>query len=352
MQRRAAGTRTTARRRIRTGRLGDVTAWTAALALSAGLLAPAPAHAEPKPTRKQLTAQQEKLADEAEKLSEQYNGLRERLKQAEHAAKLAKSSALRQQKALDEARERMAKIAADSYKNGPADPAITFASSSDPQAVLDQSATLNYFAKQNDVRITQMLQVMQGADRSRKAAEQRAAQVRALTDEAKKKRRELQIKLKKVEKQLGTFRTAGTRPGSIPNINSGGASAKAMTAVRAALAQQGVPYSWGGGNASGPSYGTAQGANIKGFDCSGLTLYAYAQVGITLGHYTGSQYNAGTHVSMSQLKPGDLVFFHSDLHHMGMYIGNGNMVHAPQTGDVVKIAPIAGRPFAGGVRVA
>ncbi|MGI5200264.1 NlpC/P60 family protein [Spirillospora sp. CA-108201] len=264
MQRRAAGPRTTARRRIRTGRPGGVTAWTAALALSAGLLAPAPAHAEPKPTRKQLTAQQEKLADEAEKLSEQYNGLRERLKQAEHAAKTAKSSALRQQKALDEARERMAKIAADSYKNGPADPAISFATSSDPQAVLDQSATLNYFAKQNDIRITQMLQVMQGADRSRKAAERRAAQVRALTGEAKKKRRELQVKLKKVEKQLGTFKTAGGRPGSIPNL--------------------------------------------------------------------------------SQLKPGDLVFFHSDLHHMGMYIGNGNMVHAPQTGDVVKIAPIAGRP--------
>ncbi|NDU71865.1 NlpC/P60 family protein [Actinomadura sp. DSM 109109] len=347
MQRRAAGHRTTARRRIRTG-----TGLTAALALAAGLLAPAPAQAAPKPSRKELTARQEKLADEAEKLSEQYNGLRERLKQAEHAAKVAKRGAQRQHEALEEARGRMAKIAADSYKNGPADPAISFASSSDPQAVLDQSATLNYFAKQNDVRITQMLQVMQGADRSRKAAEQRAAQVRMLTEEAKKKRRELQVKLKKVEKQLGTFSPAGAGPGSIPNINSGGASAKAMTAVRAALAQQGVPYSWGGGNASGPTYGTAQGANIKGFDCSGLTLYAYAQVGITLGHYTGSQYNAGTHVSMSQLKPGDLVFFHSDLHHVGLYIGNGKMVHAPQTGDVVKIAPIAGRPFAGGVRLA
>lgn len=347
MQRRAAGPRTSARRRIIA-----TTAWTASIMISVGLLAPAPAEAKPKPTRKELTAQQKKLADEAEKLSEQYNGLRERLKQAQHAAIVAKKTSEQQKRALDEGRSRMAKMAADTYKNGPVDPTVSFASSADPQVVLDRSATLNYFAEQDNSRVTQLLQMMQGAERARKAAEVRAKQVRELTEEAKKKRRELQVKLKKVQRQLGTYATPGANPGSVPNVASGGASAKAMRAVQAALSQLGVPYSWGGGDASGPTYGTAQGANIRGFDCSGLTLYAYAQVGITLGHYTGSQYNAGTHVSMSQLKPGDLVFFHSDLHHMGMYIGNGKMVHAPQTGDVVKIAPMAGRPFAGGVRVA
>jgi cell wall-associated NlpC family hydrolase len=118
------------------------------------------------------------------------------------------------------------------------------------------------------------------------------------------------------------------------------------------LGQLGVPYSWGGGDVSGPTYGSQQGRNIKGFDCSGLTRYAYGKVGIMLPHYTGDQIKAGVRVSESQLKPGDLVFFYSDLHHMGMYIGGGKMVHAPQTGDVVKISPIAGRPFAGGARVA
>ncbi|WP_433466356.1 NlpC/P60 family protein [Spirillospora sp. CA-128828] len=344
MPRRAAGERTPARRRI--------TALTASVALFAGLLPAAPAWAEPKPTRKELTAQQKKLADETEKLSEQYNGLRERLRQAQRAAKVAEGNAARQKKALEEARARMVKVAADSYKNGPSDPAAAFASADDPQAILDRSATLNYFARQDGGRVAQLLQTMQSAERARKSAEARANQVRQITDEAKKKRRELQAKLKKVEAKLGTGPAGRVNGGPVPNVDAGGASAKAMGAVRAALSQLGVPYSWGGGNASGPSYGTAQGANIKGFDCSGLTLYAYAQVGIGLGHYTGSQYNAGTRVSMSQLKPGDLVFFYSDLHHMGMYIGNGKMVHAPQTGDVVKIAPIAGRPFAGGVRVA
>ncbi len=347
MQRRAAGDRTSARRRIVTR-----TAWTASIALSATLVAPAPAWSEPEPSRKELTAQQKKLADEAEKLSEQYNGLRVRLRQAQRAAKVADGNAARQKKALEETRARIVKLAADSYKNGPRDPAVAFASSGDPQAVLDRSATLNYFASQESARVTQLLQTMQAAERARKSTETRAKQVRELTAEAKKKRKELQAKLKKVEAKLGTGSGARTNAGPAPNVDPGGASAKAMGAVRAALSQRGVPYSWGGGSASGPTYGTAQGANIKGFDCSGLTMYAYAQVGISLPHYTGSQFTAGTRVSRSQLVPGDLVFFYSDLHHMGLYIGNGKMVHAPQTGDVVKISSISGRPFAGGVRVA
>ena len=343
----ATGRATPARRRIFRGTL-----WTASIGLSLSLLPAVPASAAPEPSRRELTAQQKKLADDAEKISEQYNGLRVRLKQAQRAAKVAEGNAVRQKKALDEARARIVRLAADSYKNGPSDPAVAFASTGDPQAVLDKSATLNYFARQDSTRIAQLLQMMQAAERARKSAEARSKQVRGLTDEAKKKRKELQAKLSKVEAKLGFGQGARTSAGPMPNVAPGGASAKALGALRAALSQRGVPYSWGGGNASGPSYGTAQGANIKGFDCSGLTLYAYAQVGISLSHYTGSQFTAGTRVSQSELKPGDLVFFYSDLHHMGMYVGGGKMVHAPQTGDVVKISSISGRPFAGGVRVA
>lgn len=107
-------------------------------------------------------------------------------------------------------------------------------------------------------------------------------------------------------------------------------------AVAIAMQYLGTPYVWGG---SSPG----------GFDCSGLTAYAYGQVGISLSHYTGDQWNEGVRVPADQLLPGDLVFFHSDLHHMGMYIGNGQMIHAPQTGDVVKIAPLMS-DYAGAVR--
>jgi cell wall-associated NlpC family hydrolase len=97
--------------------------------------------------------------------------------------------------------------------------------------------------------------------------------------------------------------------------------------VGIAMQYLGVPYKWGG---SSPS---------TGFDCSGFTMYVFAQVGVSLPHYTGAQWAMGVPVSREDLQPGDLVFFHG-LGHMGIYIGGGSMIHAPQTGDVVKISPI------------
>jgi peptidoglycan DL-endopeptidase CwlO len=96
--------------------------------------------------------------------------------------------------------------------------------------------------------------------------------------------------------------------------------------VGIAMHYLGTPYVWGG---SGPG----------GFDCSGLVMYVYSQVGVSLPHYTGAQWNAGVHVARSDLQPGDLVFF-DGLGHVGIYIGGGQFVHAPQTGDVVKISSL------------
>ena len=121
-------------------------------------------------------------------------------------------------------------------------------------------------------------------------------------------------------------------------------------AVALAYRFLGVPYVWGG-------------ATPQGFDCSGLTMYVYGQLGIKLGHYTGFQYYAGRRIAPEQLQPGDLVFFHANAvgvpQHEGMYIGNGSFIHAPQTGDVVKISSLyetkyalayvgAVRPYAAG----
>jgi cell wall-associated NlpC family hydrolase len=104
---------------------------------------------------------------------------------------------------------------------------------------------------------------------------------------------------------------------------------KASQVVSIALQYLGVPYVWGGMSPSG-------------FDCSGLTAYAYAQIGISLPHHAASQYNMGVPVAYEDLQPGDLVFF-SGLGHMGMYIGGGQFVHAPHTGDVVKVSSLAER---------
>ena len=96
--------------------------------------------------------------------------------------------------------------------------------------------------------------------------------------------------------------------------------------VGIAMQYLGVPYVWGG-------------ASPSGFDCSGFSMYVYAQVGVSLPHYAAAQYNYGTPVSRDQLEPGDLVFF-DGLGHMGIYIGGDQFIHAPHTGDVVKISSL------------
>ena len=111
--------------------------------------------------------------------------------------------------------------------------------------------------------------------------------------------------------------------------------------IRRAMSQLGVPYSWGGGNANGPSRGIDQGAGTVGFDCSGLYLYAFAGVGIKLPHYSGDQYNAGRKIPASQMRRGDLIFYGPNAsQHEAMYLGNGQMLEAPYTGSQVRIAPV------------
>lgn len=99
----------------------------------------------------------------------------------------------------------------------------------------------------------------------------------------------------------------------------------------------GAPYVWG---AAGPN----------SFDCSGLTMFVYRQVGVSLPHSSRAQIGVGQRVSRSDLAPGDLVFFGSPIHHVGMYIGGGMMIHAPHSGDVVKISPAFRRDYAGACR--
>lgn len=139
--------------------------------------------------------------------------------------------------------------------------------------------------------------------------------------------------------------------GTIPVYNNAGRNlpTKARKVVELADDFLGTPYSWAGGNASGPTTGTGKGANTVGFDCSGFALYLYAKVGIKLPHLAAAQFRMGQRVSDPRaLQEGDLVFFRSsgtdqDPGHMGIYMGNGLMIHAPKTGDVVKVSRLADR---------
>ncbi|MFE5010021.1 NlpC/P60 family protein [Streptomyces sp. NPDC056696] len=148
-----------------------------------------------------------------------------------------------------------------------------------------------------------------------------------------------------------------------------GVTGKARTVIQAALSQRGAPYSWGGGNAAGKSTGSCcspsgkSGAGIKGFDCSGLTTYAFARAGIRLPRTAAAQAGRGRRIPASAgqgaLKAGDLVFFgyvqgrDSSIYHVGIYLGGGQMVNAARPGTLVRQDPVDAMPgYAGGARLA
>ncbi|MFD0033800.1 C40 family peptidase [Streptomyces sp. NPDC127172] len=147
-----------------------------------------------------------------------------------------------------------------------------------------------------------------------------------------------------------------------------GVTGKARTVIEAALSQRGAPYAWGGGNAAGKSTGSCcspsgkSGAGIKGFDCSGLTTYAFARAGIRLPRTAAAQAGRGQRIPASAgqgaLQPGDLVFFgyapgrDSTIYHVGIYLGGGQMVNAARPGTLVRKDPVDAMPgYAGGARL-
>jgi len=141
---------------------------------------------------------------------------------------------------------------------------------------------------------------------------------------------------------------SGTGGSSVPSDGS-----KGSIVVNAALAYLGTPYSWGGGNSNGPTTGISLGCssscmpyepwNTVGFDCSGLTLYAWAQAGVSLPHFSVYQYFAGQHIARSDLQPGDLVFFANNtsdpntIHHVAIYMGPDQLIEAAESGTLVRI---------------
>ncbi|WP_307866146.1 C40 family peptidase [Streptomyces smyrnaeus] len=161
---------------------------------------------------------------------------------------------------------------------------------------------------------------------------------------------------------INRYRSAAKEATALPSV-----SGDAGTVIKAAHKQIGTPYSWGGGNRRGPSRGICcspggkSGAAIKGFDCSGLTQYAYARAGVQLPRTAAAQASVGKRIPPSKgvaaLRPGDLVFFayspsmDATIYHVGIYVGGGKMINAPRPGTKVRIEQVWGGGFAGGARV-
>ncbi|SDX46403.1 NlpC/P60 family protein [Modestobacter sp. DSM 44400] len=143
--------------------------------------------------------------------------------------------------------------------------------------------------------------------------------------------------------------------GDLPPVGAG-STAAAATALDAALSAVGLRYAWGGGSLTGPSLGFGIDAGVTGFDCSGLTRYAYAQAGISIPRNSTAQYQASPRVSRADLRLGDLVFWAVDvtdpatIHHVALYLGNGRIVEAPQSGATVHVTSMYWSGYIGAVR--
>jgi peptidoglycan DL-endopeptidase CwlO len=167
---------------------------------------------------------------------------------------------------------------------------------------------------------------LEAAERARQAELERRARA-----ELARQRREAAVDAIEAEDrpvpQAPTAAPRATAPPAAQPAPPPADASRGAQVVAIAMRYLGVAYKWGGASPS------------TGFDCSGFTMYVFAQIGVSLPHYAAAQYGMGVPVSRSQLEPGDLVFFRG-LGHMGMYIGGGNFIHAPQTGDVVKISSL------------
>ncbi len=195
------------------------------------------------------------------------------------------------------------------------------------------------------------------AERARYRAWKRAQEIAAAREAARQRRLRAEAAARAAAAQRsssGGSSEVATRSyrNDAPVWRGGGgwSAAKGQRVADLALRWLGTPYAWGGGNANGPTRGVnGPGAGWNdgskfGFDCSGLALWAWAQVGVYLPHYSGYQYHSGQHVSSGNLMPGDLVFWAYDtsdastIHHVAIYLGGGRVVQAPQSNDVVKIS--------------
>jgi cell wall-associated NlpC family hydrolase len=324
----------------------------AAIAVATAVsLVPAPAGADPElpSTASEAVKQLAELNKQAEQLTEEYhaatdalNARRAELAQAQTDFGAAKVKADEARAKQEEFHAQVDKLAAASFQGARFNQLSALLVSESPQDFLDQMSALDLLASDNRRAIDALNAVVEETEAAEIAAndattraqtaEQQAAQIEA--DVAKRKA-ELETRQAEVSRRLSQLTgsdRATLRGGAGLDIPIPPASGVAGEAMNLALGKRGAPYQW-----------AAEGPNA--FDCSGLVYWAYSQLGITLPRSSRSQASVGAAVPRSAIQPGDLLFFYSPVSHVGISVGGSAMVHAPQSGDVVKIQDWSNMPL-------
>ncbi|MEU3519244.1 NlpC/P60 family protein [Streptomyces sp. NPDC006654] len=320
-------------------------------------------HAEPRLTPAQVKAKVDQLFQEAEAATQKYDGAKDQADAAQRRLKSLQDQTARRQEQLNSARDALGATAAAQYRDGGIDPAWQLVLSSDPDRYLDDAAFAERAGDRQAAAVARVRGQLREIEQLRGAARVVLTGLRSRQAELKRQKATVDAELGEARRLLSGLspeqRAAVTAAGATTGADGTGRASRsasdgrdpltqgdvpapdsrAAAAVAYAYSKLGSPYVWG---ATGPD----------AFDCSGLAQAAYRSAGVSIPRTTYAQINAGRRVSRSELQPGDLVFFYSGISHVGIYIGNGQMIHAPNPSAPVRVAPVDEMPFAGATRVA
>jgi peptidoglycan DL-endopeptidase CwlO len=301
---------------------------------------------EAAPSRAQVKADMDTLANQIATLDEQYLQAKIELDKVQSQIRDVQARRSKADANLGSLRKVASARAAAVYRAGVPGVLLIFLGSKDTG---DFTRKMNAMSRVGDWEAGLITSLRIAQQRSALVSDElqgRLAHARSIRDAIASKRAALESKVAEQQRLLASIdsqaaaalRAARTRVAQAQQMPTNlPVSGLARVAVETAYAQLGKPYHYG---AAGPD----------SFDCSGLMMFSWAKAGVRLPHSAAAQFSAAPHVSRDALQPGDIVFFGSPIHHDGMYIGGGNMIHAPETGDVVKITSISRSDYVGASR--
>jgi len=310
-----------------------------ALAAVIGLV---PSSAQADPDIDDVEARVDRLYHEAEVAQERYHDAKLELDELRSDLGSLKADQARQGKRLDIAQQQVRDSVIRQYQGESLSAVGQVFVSEEPRAFLDQLATMTSYTELQSQLYSSYSREATALDIRRDATERRLSDIAKIEKQLAEEKstvdskladaKELLSELEAEERAAMTSRSSAPAPAPTVSVSGNGGAA-----VEFALGQVGDAYVYG---AAGPD----------AYDCSGLTMAAWAQAGVSLPHSSSAQYSSGPQVAASALQPGDLVFYYSPISHVGMYIGNGQIVHAANPSTGVEVTGLYSMPFSGAVR--
>ncbi|MDB1089912.1 NlpC/P60 family protein [Streptomyces sp. ACA25] len=310
------------------------------------------------------TERVDELFADAERAVEAYNGTSERVEELRAEVEQRQDQLARGQAEVNSKRHSLGSLAAAQYRSGGVDPEVALMLSEDPEQYLGRVSTLDRITTRQAGELRELRTAQRLMEQRRAEAEGTLGELEREKSRLARQKQEVQEKLAAARRQLERLSTeerrereraarsadrearearedrasgAAAASGETAPVSAVPASGRAGAAVSAVRQALGKPYVWG---QTGPN----------GFDCSGLMQWAYARAGVSLPRTSQAQAGAGRRVPLSQVQPGDLVVYRSDASHIGMYVGGGQVVHAPYPGTQVRYDPVGMMPVSGVVR--